>query len=205
MERMLELKKIAITGGLSSGKTSICRFFKELGAYVVSADEIVHLLLTPTTDLGHQVINLLGDDVVVNGQIDRSKIAEKVFKDIGLLKELEKLLHPAVREEVSKHYKKALTSGDATLFVAEIPLLFEAGGEKSYDYTISVIADPEESLKHFQLSTGYGKDEYQRRMARQLSPKEKSARANFVINNNGSLADLKQAVTNIYNQLKPSI
>lgn len=202
---MLTLKKVAVTGGLSSGKSSVCRFFKELGAYVISADEIVHRLLTLETDSGQRVLALLGTEILSDGQIDRSKIAACVFKDANRLNALEEVLHPAVREETLKEYQKALASGTTTLFVAEIPLLFETGGDKTYDYTICVASEPEKSIKNFQDSTGYGKDEYQRRMARQLSPEEKCAKADFVINNNGSLADLKQAVTNIYNQLNPPI
>lgn len=204
MERMLILKKIAVTGGLSSGKSSVCRFFKELGAYVVSADEIVHQLLSFDPNIGQQVLTLLGNDVVTNGQIDRTKIASKVFRDEKLLKGLEKILHPAVKKKTAEHYQKAITEG-APLFIAEIPLLFETGGEEGFDYTISVKADAEMSFKRFQSLTGNGKEEYERRMARQLSSKEKCAKADYVINNNGSLTDLKQAVVDIYHQLNPSI
>ena len=199
------MKKIAVTGGLSSGKSSVCRFFKELGAYVVSADEIVHQLLTSESPVGQQVIALLGQDIVANNSIDRTKVGEKVFRDPELLKALETILHPAVRKETLKEYQKACASQTTSLFVAEIPLLFETGGQKGYDYTISIEADSEESIKRFQSSTGYGKHEYQRRMARQLSPEKKCAEADFVIRNNGSLEDLRKAVINIYHQLNPSI
>ena len=69
---MLKLKKIAVTGGLAAGKTTVCQIFKELGAYVVSADEIVHQLLSPDTAVGQQVVSLLGSDIV-SGQIIRSE------------------------------------------------------------------------------------------------------------------------------------
>ncbi len=90
---MLKLEKVAITGGLSCGKSSVCRYFKELGAYVISADEIVHQLLIPTNELGQEVIALLGKDIAVNGTIDRSMIAKKVFENKTLLLSLEKLIH----------------------------------------------------------------------------------------------------------------
>ena len=119
------LRKIAITGGLSCGKSSVCRIFKELGAYVISADEVVHQLLSPTTNLGRQVISLLGADIVVDKQIDRSKIAKKVFKQPALLQSLENLLHPAVRDEIEKQYQQIANQPSPPLFVVEIPLLFE--------------------------------------------------------------------------------
>lgn len=199
------MKRVAVTGGLSSGKSSVCRFLKELGAHVVSADEIVHKLLTPETPTGQRVIALLGKNIITDGKIDRSKVARQVFNNAALLKALEEILHPAVRIETQKEYQKALAEGKASLFVTEIPLLFETGGESDYDYTISVTAGKEESLQRFQSSTGYGQDEYQRRMARQFTPEEKGKRADIVIYNNGSLADLKEAAINIYNQLNQSI
>lgn len=204
MERMLSLQKIAVTGGLSSGKSSVCRFFKELGAYVVSADEIVHQLLSSETGIIRQVINLLGNDIAEEGSIDRSRVAEKVFNNARLLQALEDILHPAVREKTFAHYRQAIAA-QAPLFVAEVPLLFETGSEKDYDYTICVTADSEISLKRFQSSKGYGNEEYQSRMARQLSPRDKCAKADFIIHNNGSLTDLKQAVSDIYHQLNPTI
>src|SRR5262245_55950333 len=103
---MLILKKVAVTGGLSCGKSSVCRIFKELGAYVVSADDIVHQLLTPQTKPGQQVIELMGSDIVVDQHIDRSKIAKKVFGNLKLLKSLEQILHPAVRHEIDKKYQQ---------------------------------------------------------------------------------------------------
>ena len=119
---MLTLKKVAITGGLSCGKSSVCRLFKELGAHVVSADEIVHQLLSSTKRLGQQVIELLGDDIVVDGKIDRNIIAKKVFEDKILLHSLEKLIHPVVLNEIEKQYQQISNQGTFPLFIAEIPL-----------------------------------------------------------------------------------
>lgn len=199
---MLNLKRVAVTGGLSSGKSSVCRIFAELGAYVVSADEIVHQLLTPTTSLGQKVIKLLGNDIVVEGgkQIDRGKIASKVFINPELLESLENILHPAVRDEVEKEYQKIKKLGNAKLFVAEIPLLFEKGFG-NYDATIAVISSAETSKKRFTNTTGYNPEEFDRRMSKQIPNEEKAQKAQYVINNEGSLDDLRRAVINIYNQL----
>src|ERR1700733_7337913 len=123
---MLKLRKIAVTGGLSCGKSSVCRIFKELGATVVSADEIVHQLLSPQVSFGQQVIMLMGPDIVVKGQIDRSRIAKKVFNNRTLLNSLEKILHPAVNNEIENLYQTALAKHKDKIFVAEIPLLYES-------------------------------------------------------------------------------
>lgn len=201
---MLTLRKIAVTGGLASGKSSVCQFFKKRGAYVISADEIVHQLLSINTDLGQQVISLLGSDIVVNDQIDRGLIACKVFKYPLLLQSLERLVHPAVLKEIEHQYKQVRHSEEYSSFVAEIPLLFETAEKRMLDFfdlIIAVVADPEASKKRFQDATGYTNEEYDRRMARQLDPKEKAKRAHYVLTNNGSLNDLQEAFQTLYDQI----
>src|ERR1700733_11999306 len=105
---MLGLKRLAVTGGLSCGKTLVCCLFKDLGAYVVSADEIAHRLLSPDTIVGKQVIRLLGSDIVVDNNINRRIVASKVFKDTNLLKSLEQITHPVIRDEIENKYQYAL-------------------------------------------------------------------------------------------------
>lgn len=204
MGRMLKLKKVAVTGGLSCGKSSACRFFKDLGSYVVSADEIVHRLLTPTTTLGQQIISLIGPEIIVNHQIDRSQIAKKVFKQPDLLQRLEKLLHPVVQDEIENLYERVKEANLETLFVVEIPLLFETRSDRFFDYTVSLIADERLCRERFKQSTGNDDDEYSRRMARQMAADEKAKRSDFVIINNGSIEDLRHAIQQVYKTIKRS-
>lgn len=198
---MLSLKKVAVTGGLSCGKSSVCRFFKELGAQVVNADEIVHRLLSPKTSVGKRVVALLGKDIIVNGKIDRSIVAKKVFNDPTRLNSLQKLIHPAVLSEIEKQYRDATKKGQASLFVVEIPLLFEITAEGRFDVTIAVWADHEASKQRFKTTTGYDDKEYDRRMANQLPPDEKAKRADYVIKNSGTLEQMRAAVSTLFNQL----
>ena len=198
---MLGLKKVAVTGGVSCGKSTVCRFFKELGAYVVSADKVVHQLLSPDISLGQKVIELIGPDVVVNQQIDRSIIAKRVFNHPELLKSLEAILHPAVREELERQYQLVKDKNEFPLFIAEIPLLFETGADKFYDITIAVTANVDLCQQRFEIITGHDKVEFDRRMKRQIHPNEKAQKADYVIQNNSSLSDLQRAVKLLFNEL----
>jgi dephospho-CoA kinase len=180
---MLKLKKIAITGGVASGKTTVCQFFKELGAYVVNADAIAHELLNPNTDLGQQLLQTFGS-------LNRKVLAEMVFKDAGKLKKLEELLHPAVLKTIDEHYKKAC-QGDYSSFVVEFPLLFEIGREAEYDVVIAVLIDETTAKKRFKSQ------EYDLRMKRQINPKEKTKRATYTIHNDGSFKELQAQVIKI--------
>lgn len=199
---MLKLRKLAITGGLSCGKSSVCRILNELGAYVISADKIVHQLLSSDTNLGHEIVRLLGSSVLVNQQLDRSRIAHIVFQDLELLKALEALVHPAVYRELDKDYQKQQNyPHPPPLFVAEIPLLFENGRQRDYDFTVAVVADEEMCCKRFVEATGLDPQEFKRRVARQMPICDKAKLADYVITNNGTLSDLRQATINLYERL----
>lgn len=199
---MLKLRKVAITGGLSCGKSSVCRILKEFGAYVVSADKIVHQLLSSDANLGLEIVRLLGPSVLVNQKLDRSRIAHIVFHDLELLKALEALLHPAVYRELDRDYQKQQHHPHPPpLFIAEIPLLFESGGQRGYDFTIAVVANVDICCKRFKEATGHDQKEFKNRMARQLSLFDKAVLADYVILNNGTLSDLQQTTAELYQEL----
>lgn len=199
---MLELRKVAVTGGLSCGKSSVCRIFKELGAYVVSADKIAHQLLYSDTTLKQKVVDLLGPDVLVDGNIDRSRIAKIVFVNPNLLQDLEKLIHPLVYKEIDKIYlQQKNSSSPPPLFIAEIPLLYESFRERNYDTVIAVTAEENICRDRFERATGFSQQEFYDRAARQLPVNEKALRADYIIANNGSPEDLQKATYRLYKEL----
>jgi len=205
---LVSMKKVAITGGLASGKSSVSHFFQELGACVISADQIVHQLLNNDKQIVQRVLEIFGPEVLVNDspssknqKLDRSKIAEKAFQQPKLLQDLEKLLHPAVHEEIEKQFKKACLDKTFKLFIAEIPLLFEKGEDVFYDMTIAVMSSSEECAKRFALSSNSTQGEYERRMAHQFTNEEKAAKATYVLDNNGSLEQLRSHVQKLYEKI----
>jgi dephospho-CoA kinase len=196
---MLNLRKVAVTGGIASGKTAVCRVFQELGAFVVSADAIVHDLLSPGTDISQQVVRLIGSDALKKEGLDRQVIANKVFNDPDALRALEDILHPAVFQRIEELYHEACSCNNCCAFVAEIPLLFEIGHDSFFDCII-VVVSPESLCRERFCQKGFSAEEYGRRMKRQIAPSEKARRADFVINNTGSLDNLKKQVIGFYNQ-----
>lgn len=198
---MLKLKKLAITGGLSSGKTTVCRFFKDLGACVISADEIVHNLLVPDSVIGQKVIQLFGPNIVENNSLNRKKIAQQAFLDVRLLKALEALIHPVVYTEIEKEYQHAKQAGKYPLFIAEIPLLYELFKQDEFDIVITVTANLSICQERFIKQTHQTIREFEQRMAQQIDPENKAKKSDYVIKNNGSLAHLKDQVTKLYSLL----
>lgn len=186
---MLTLKKIAVTGGLATGKSTVCELLRKQGAYVVNADAIVHELLKPESVVYQQVIQLLGPDIFTGNQIDRAKISNIVFSNPTKLKALESILHPAVRQEIKRQFEAVKTMPSYYWFVAEVPLLYEAHMEDDFDLVVAVVSDKEIARKRA-LST----DEFDRRSRLQLSQTAKEKRADYVIANNGNLQQLQHDV-----------
>lgn len=196
----VEAVKVAVTGGLSSGKSSVCLFFKELGAYVVSADDIVHQLLSYNELIGQQVIDLLGKDIIADGRIDRRLVAKKVFDQQNLLRSLEKILHTAVLSEIERQYQQVCKQGRYPLFVVEIPLLFEVGAEKLFDFTIAVLANDKLCRQRF-IASGHNNEEYDQRIANQMLPEDKAKHAHFVIENEDDRIQLHKSVEALFKLL----
>lgn len=185
-----------MTGGLASGKTTVCHLLKERGAYVVDADALVHGLLVPESDIGRQVINLLGREIVINHQIDRKKISDIVFSNPEKLKSLEAVLHPAVRAEIKRLFEQ-VKGEKYRFFVAEVPLLYEAGMEKDFDAVIVISCGQALARSRYP-----DPQEFDRRSRFQLSAQSKGSRVSFVVSNRGDRAALVQQIDNLIPKLE---
>jgi dephospho-CoA kinase len=204
---MLALRKVAITGGIACGKSSVAKIFADCGAYVLSADQIVHQLLSSHPPTIALVRNLFGDGVFVDGKIDRSRVAKKAFDSPSLLYQLEKWLHPLVQEEIAYRYKQ---STEFPLFVVEVPLLFEAKMESFYDDVVVVAAPEKLCSERFKKKlhqatkkdrNAANSDSFALRQARLLPIEEKMRRAQYVIYNDRDFSDLEKAVKDLYAKL----
>lgn len=182
----------------------MCQFLRELGAYVVSADQVVHHLLTSDTGIQEKIALELGADVLVHNQLDRERIAKKVFSDPAKLQFLENLLHPLVQRELSTRYEAVKDDPKYTFFVAEVPLLYEIHMESLFDFVVAVIAEESACKQRFHKKNKQETVFFAERIARQWPIEEKAKRANFVIKNNSSLADLKNETAKLVPQFYPT-
>lgn len=198
---MLELRKIAVTGSLGSGKSLTCKLFSELGACIISTDELVRQLLTYDEECIQKVEALLGPGVAVDHRIDRKKVADLVFPDRGKLDQLEKILHPLVFKKMEQLYRDSCRLKKCWLFVVEVPLLFEVAWEFFFDKIVMVTAD-EDLCRKRSLDRGLSLNEYMLRSARFLPCQEKLQRADFIVYNDTTLENLKKQVVEIVKKIK---
>ena len=178
-----------MTGGLGAGKSEALRALGELGAATLSTDAVVHELLQ-TDELRDGLVERLGPEVAPGGAVDRAAVAERVFGDEEARKWLEGELWPRVGTRVAE-WRAANADRVA---VVEVPLLFESGMEAVFDHTIAVIADEELRAER---AGARGHAAVDSRAGRQLSQEEKAQRADFTVRNDGTLDELKSALSGI--------
>jgi dephospho-CoA kinase len=188
---------VAITGGIGVGKSTALQLFERHGAATVSSDEIVHHLLRTDPEVQREIIDRLGSDVLdENGEIDRARVGQKVFRDLKLLAWLENLLHPRVAATYLEWRDRLAEIPDApAVTVTEVPLLYEAGGETRFDVVVALTASP-------RIRERRGRPVPGDRAGRQLPDDEKMRRADFSYVNNGSLEDLDAFVGGVMSQLQ---
>ncbi len=178
---------IAVTGPLASGKSTFVKMIGKLGAETVSSDEMVHHLLAEDEETVNAVVGRFGEGVRGEKGIDRKALAREVFGEAEALRDLEGILHPRVREETDR--RAAASRSD--IFVAEIPLLFEGGGEERFDLTVAVTT-PDERRQGWAEKRGMSEDQRRAIEARQLTGDEKARRADVVVENDGDQDRLRE-------------
>jgi dephospho-CoA kinase len=185
---------VGLTGGLGAGKSEALRMLGELGAATLSTDAVVHELLA-TDELREAVVERLGPEVIRDGALDRTAIAERVFGDEEARAWLESTLWPRVGERVAA-WRAGL--GEERVAVVEVPLLFESGMEDVFDHTIAVVAN--EGVRE-RRAAARGHASVAERAGRQLTQEEKAERADFTIRNDGSLDELRESLSKVLAKL----
>lgn len=192
--------RVALTGGIGSGKSLVGEILEELGALVIDSDQLAREVIERGSPGYEEVVTAFGDSILSEGQIDRSKLAAVVFNESDLRKKLESIIHPLVREAAEKLARK-LPSG--AILINQIPLLVESDGAKRFDYVVTVSADEEIRRERLRLR-GLKDYEITQRMAAQVSDSEREKIANYIIRNNGSIDELTRAVEELMaNELLP--
>lgn len=183
---------VGLTGGIGSGKSTVARMLAAKGAVVIDADELAREVVEPGTDVFRRVVERFGPDVVApDGTLDRPALARIVFADAVARRDLERITHPAIGALMAE--RMAEQAGTDNVVVLDVPLLVESG--RTGMAGVIVVDCPEEvAVARLVAQRGMDPDDARRRMAAQASRTERLARADFVIDNSGSLDALQEQV-----------
>lgn len=186
-----EMRLIGITGGVGAGKSEILAFIgKHYCCRIYLADQVAHLVKEPGQPAYGPLVDLLGERVLEeNGQIHKGRMAEMIFSDRKLLEQVNRIVHPAVRQYLEEQIRVARAEGDVELFFIEAALLIEAGYKEMMDELWYIHADREVRCRRLRESRRYSDEKIQNIMEKQLAEEDFRRECDFVIDNSGKLWD----------------
>ena len=190
--------KVGITGGIGSGKSTITSLFHDLGVPIYNSDERAKWLLSNDVDLMDQIKILFGQESYSNNKLNRAHIANIVFQDNDMLKQLNAIVHPMVKIDFENWL---LLHKKEPLVIKEAAILIESGAYKELDVLIVVLADKKTRIKRVINRDNVSKEDVEKRMDTQISDSERLKFANFSVDNNKDQSNLKMQVGELYKQL----
>ncbi len=206
--------RIALTGGIACGKSTLAKFLRELGIRLLDADDVVHELEAPGGAAVPAIVARFGAGVLAaDGSVDRPKLAGIVFADAAARRDLEAILFPLVRSRLRAFTSEAARRGrppstvpappsTVPLYIAIIPLLFESHWEGDYDIILAITSPLECQIHRMMRTRGYSRVQAEARLAAQMPVAEKAARADFVVVNDSTHEHLKDEARRLVAWLK---
>ena len=185
---------VGLTGGIGAGKSTVAEYFSSLGATVIDADQLARMAIQPGSTGFAEVEKRFGKEVIVDGKINRQRLAALVFTDESARRDLEAIIHPRVQAMFADAVNEI---EDDEILIYEIPLLVETGAVEKFDYIITVEADLD-LRKERLLARGLSPEQIDKRIASQASQQAREAVADAVIRNDGDEDELLRQVENLW-------
>ena len=176
---------IVLTGSIATGKSSASVLLSSLGFQIIDADKVAHQVLNEQSSV---IAEIFGEELVNNAEVDRKALGSIVFTDSTKRKALEDLLHPLIYDEIER--RSLVLDKKKKPYLVDIPLFFE-GGRYPIEKSIVVYATIEQQFERLMARNGYTKEEAQSRIDTQIPVEEKRKKATYVIDNSGTLTQLK--------------
>lgn len=199
--------RVGLTGGIACGKSAVGDMLAVRGAKVIQADRISHQLMRPGNAAYDEVVHRFGRGILKpDGEIDRQALAAIVFADKARLEELTSIMHPAVIREQEAWMDSVGQRDPHGIAIVEAALIYEAGLAERFDKIIVITCTPEVKLERLAKRLGAdlatARADLERRSSAQISDEEKARRADYVIDNSGTLAETERQVEKLADELR---
>ena len=197
---------IGLTGGIVSGKTTVAKMFKDLGAKIIDADKLGHSVIRPHKTAWIKIIKLFGEEVLKEDlNIDRKKLGKIVFNDQRLLRKLNEITHPeiikVIKREIDLVKNSTYKDEKKRILIIDAALIYETKIDRLMDKIIVVYIDEDEQIKRLIKRDNFSYDEALQRIKSQIPIKQKVEMADYVIDNNNSLDKTREQVKKIWQNL----
>jgi dephospho-CoA kinase len=193
--------RVGLTGGIASGKSLVAAELAERGAIIIDADVLAREVVKPGTPALAAIVERFGSEVLNDGQLNRSRLAEIVFADPLARRDLERIVHPAVRARAVELERAADAADAAAVVVHVIPLLVETGQQQNFDFVVTVDVDQETQVQRLIARNRFSRAEAESRIAAQATREERRAAADVVLDNTGSVALLREQIAALWTVL----
>jgi dephospho-CoA kinase len=194
------MKVIGLTGNIASGKSTVARVWRSMGAVILDADRIAREVLQPGSEALERVVSEFGEEIRKNGELDRVKLAEIIFRETKAIRRLNQLVHPPVRLRIRARIEEENRFGTRVV-VVDAALIFEAGVERDYDVVVVVNAPLEKRLAWLKDERGIDRESALRIEGAQMDPAEKARRGDYVLENRGDVSDLRSAASALFRRI----
>ncbi len=196
------MKTLGLTGGIGSGKSVVSQFLAELGAFVIDADKVGHEIYLPGKAAWHKVVETFGRYILAANQtIDRKKLGAIVFSSDEARKTLNSIVHPLMYQDIDRRIKEKRQEGFSQPIVVEAAILIEANWVPLVDLVWVVVTHKQAVVERVAQQRGLAAKDIESRIASQLADAERIKQASLVIENNGSVAELKKKITDAWKQI----
>lgn len=172
-------KRLGVTGGIGSGKTTVCRIFRVLGIPVFVADNVARDVMENEPDIRAAINLITGKDLYTHGNLDRKELARIIFNRPDLLRKVNAAVHP----EVLERFNRWASASDSPYVIMEAAILFEAGADSLVDRVVTISAPVEERISRVMGRNELTREEVIRRINNQLGDEEREEQSYYVINN----------------------
>jgi len=194
--------RVALTGGIGTGKSTASKILNELGAFIFDADKEAKNILKNNETIQSELIAEFGTDIMSGDEkIDNNKLARIAFQDQDHQLRLNSIIHPYVFQEIDKYFDDVLEKSAHDIFVVDAALIYESGADTHMDYVIVITALLKVRMERALQRETLTRDEILKRMDLQWPEEEKIALADFVIHNDSTEEEFRDSITDIYNQL----
>lgn len=192
---------VGLTGGIGAGKSTIAEMMKRKGALIIDADEVAREVVCPGSECWKKIVDHFGEQYLFeNGQLNRRKLGEVVFSSPEELKVLNKITHSPTAKVISERIAEAKKTSPDRPIILDCPLLLETGMGSLVDIVVVVVASMETRLERLKKQ-GFSRAEAQARIKAQSSDKERLKEAEYIIENDGSMRELRFKVNQLWKKL----
>jgi dephospho-CoA kinase len=194
---------VGVTGGVASGKTTVSRMFEKEGAYIIDADQIARELIQPQRPAWKEIVRIFGKDILKqDGTIDRKRLADITFSDSGQRGVLNGILHPRIKKEMGRITRRIERNDPHAVIIFDAPLLVETGFHRVVDRVVVVTSKETQQIERLKKRAGRTRDETQRIISSQMALEKKVKVADFIIQNEGSIAQTRRRAREVFRELR---